>query len=64
MTTKLQQNTKQSMSRKDVEDLVESNKLPSTVKDRFCDKNVEDDQEASNEVQEEMDLRQNLDQVM
>ena len=36
-------NTKPSVSRKDVEDLVEPNKLSSTVKDRFCDKKVEDD---------------------
>ena len=37
-------NTNPSVSRKEIEDLVESNKLPPTVKDRLCDKNVEDDQ--------------------
>ena len=52
------------MSRKEIEDLVESNKIPSTVKDRFCDNNAEDNQELSNEVQQEMDLRQNTGQVM
>ena len=56
--------TKPSVSRNDVEDLIESKKLPSAVKERFCDKNVEDDQELFNEAQQEMDLRQNPGQVM
>ena len=34
------------------------------MKDRFCDKNVEDNQELSNEVQQELDLRQNPGQTM
>ena len=52
------------MSRNHVEHVVESNKLPPTAKERFCDKSVEDDQELSNEVQQEMDPRQNPGQVM
>ena len=34
------------------------------MKDRFCDKNLEDNQELSNEVQQEMDLRQNPGQLI
>ena len=34
------------------------------MKDRFCDKNIKDNQELSNEVQQEMDLRHNPGQVM
>ena len=41
-------NSKTSVSKKEIEDLVELNKLPPTVKYRFCDKNVEDNQELSN----------------
>ena len=53
------------MSRKEIEDLVESNKLPPTVKDRFCDKNAEDNQEILNKVHQEVYyLRKNPGQVM
>ena len=34
------------------------------MKDIFCDKNVEDNQELSNEVQQEIDLQKNPVQVM
>ena len=34
-------NTKQYVYRKEKEDLVESNELPPTVKERFCDKSAE-----------------------
>ena len=56
--------TKLVVSRNDVETLVESNKIPSAEKERFCDKNVEDDQELFNDVKHEMDLRKCPGQVM
>ena len=64
MRVKKMKNTKPFVSRNENEDLIESNKLLSEENERFCDKDAEDNQEISNEVQQEMDLIQNPGQLM